>query len=462
MSARHVAFLTLQAIESGAFADVALDRALKDYALSDLDRRLATELIYGCVRRQRTLDRLLDQFGDRPANQQAPALRHILHIGFYQLRYLNHIPAAAAVDTTVELVKQQRLGGLSNVANGILRQYLRKAVDGDPLTMPDARAADRSASGQSASGQSAQTIGITHSFPDWIVDRWQQQLPAEEVPRLADWFNQSPTIDLRINPLRTSLDAVAEALAGRGLDPQPIDLPPDLVAGLALPFSRLPQGIRLRGSVGPIQKLPGFHEGHWMVQDASAQVVSHCLDPQPDERIIDACAAPGGKTLHIGELIGDRGEIWACDQTASRLRKLKQNADRLAMYCIKPHQGDSRGFTDWQGQADRVLVDAPCSGLGTLHRHADSRWRQTPENIDALAQLQFELLDRAATWVKPGGRLVYATCTLHPQENQGVIDRFLSQSAQTEAWQPRSLEIWPHRAHMDGFFIAILDRPKAP
>jgi 16S rRNA (cytosine967-C5)-methyltransferase len=457
MSARHVAFLTLQAIESGAFADVALDRALKDYALSDLDRRLATELIYGCVRRQRTLDRLLDQFGDRPANQQAPALRHILHIGFYQLRYLNHIPAAAAVDTTVELVKQQRLGGLSNVANGILRQYLRKAVDGDPLTMPDARAADRS-----ASGQSAQAIGITHSFPDWIVDRWQQQLPAEEVPRLADWFNQSPTIDLRINPLRTSLAAVAEALAGRGLDPQPIDLPPDLVAGLALPFSRLPQGIRLRGSVGPIQKLPGFHEGHWMVQDASAQVVSHCLDPQPDERIIDACAAPGGKTLHIGELIGDRGEIWACDQTASRLRKLKQNADRLAMYCIKPHQGDSRGFTDWQGQADRVLVDAPCSGLGTLHRHADSRWRQTPENIDALAQLQFELLDRAATWVKPGGRLVYATCTLHPQENQGVIDRFLSQSAQTEAWQPRSLEIWPHRAHMDGFFIAILDRPKAP
>jgi 16S rRNA (cytosine967-C5)-methyltransferase len=462
MSARHVAFLTLQAIESGAFADVALDRALKDYALSDLDRRLATELIYGCVRRQRTLDRLLDQFGDRPANQQAPALRHILHIGFYQLRYLNHIPAAAAVDTTVELVKQQRLGGLSNVANGILRQYLRKAVDGDPLTMPDARAADRSASGQSASGQSAQTIGITHSFPDWIVDRWQQQLPAEEVPRLADWFNQSPTIDLRINPLRTSLAAVAEALAGRGLDPQPIDLPPDLVAGLALPFSRMPQGIRLRGSVGPIQKLPGFHEGHWMVQDASAQVVSHCLDPQPDERIIDACAAPGGKTLHIGELIGDRGEIWACDQTASRLRKLKQNADRLAMYCIKPRQGDSRGFTDWQGQADRVLVDAPCSGLGTLHRHADSRWRQTPENIDALAQLQFELLDRAATWVKPGGRLVYATCTLHPQENQGVIDRFLSQSAQTEAWQPRSLEIWPHRAHMDGFFIAILDRPKAP
>jgi 16S rRNA (cytosine967-C5)-methyltransferase len=456
MSARHVAFLTLQAIEAGAFADVALDRALKDYALSDLDRRLATELIYGCVRRQRTLDRLLDQFGDRPANQQAPALRHILHIGFYQLRYLSHIPAAAAVDTTVELVKQQRLGGLSNVANGILRQYLRKAVDGDPLTMPDARAADRN-----SPDRSAQEIGITHSFPDWIVDRWQQQLPAEEVPLLADWFNQSPTIDLRINPLRTSLDAVAEALAGRGLDPQPIDLPPDLVAGLALPFSRLPQGIRLRGSVGPIQKLPGFHEGHWMVQDASAQVVSHCLDPQSGERIIDACAAPGGKTLHIAELIGDRGEIWACDQTASRLRKLKQNADRLAMYCIKPRQGDSRGFTDWQGQADRVLVDAPCSGLGTLHRHADSRWRQTPENIDALAQLQFELLDRAATWVKPGGRLVYATCTLHPQENQGVLDRFLSQSAQAGAWQPRSLEIWPHRAQMDGFFIAILDRPQA-
>jgi 16S rRNA (cytosine967-C5)-methyltransferase len=452
MSARRVAFLTLQAIQGGAFADVALDRALKDYVLSDLDRRLATELIYGCVRRQRTLDRLLDQFGDRPANQQAPALRHILHIGFYQLRYLSHIPAAAAVDTTVELVKQQGLGRLGNVANGILRQYLRKAVDGDPLTIPDARPADRE----------TQAIGITHSFPDWLIALWQDQLPVEEVPLLADWFNQSPTIDLRINPLRTSLEAVAEALAGRGLDPQPIDLPADLAEGLGLPFSCLPQGIRLRGSVGPIQKLPGFHDGHWMVQDASAQVVSHCLDPQPGELIIDACAAPGGKTLHIAELIGDRGNLWACDQTASRLRKLKQNADRLAMSCIQPRQGDSREFRDWQGQADRVLVDAPCSGLGTLHRHADSRWRQTPENIKSLAQLQFDLLDRAATWVKPGGRLVYATCTLHPQENQGVIDRFLGQSAQSGIlWQQNCREIWPHRTQMDGFFIAILDRPRA-
>jgi 16S rRNA (cytosine967-C5)-methyltransferase len=456
MSARHVAFLTLQAIDSGAFADVALDRALTEYNLSDLDRRLATELIYGCVRRQRTLDRLLDQFGNRPADQQPPALRRILHLGLYQLRYLSHIPAAAAVNTAVDLAKQANLGGLSSVVNGLLRQYQRKAAQGDPLTVPRANLP--------AIAQQTEAIGITHSFPNWIVALWQEQLPPEDVPQLADWFNQSPTIDLRINPLRTSRDDVAEALRAVGLSPDPIAIPSDLGSQLAADWphlaEELPQGLRLRGSIGSVQKLPGFQEGHWMVQDASAQLVSHCLDPQPGEWIIDACAAPGGKTLHIAELMADRGQLWACDQTQSRLRKLTQNANRLGMGCIQQRLGDSRQFSDWQGQADRVLVDAPCSGLGTLHRHADSRWRQTPANIEALAQLQGDLLDRAATWVKPGGRLIYATCTLHPTENQQVIDRFLQQASRSSQspWNLRqSLEIWPHRSQMDGFFIAILE-----
>lgn len=462
MSARHVALLTLQAIDSGAFADVALDRALNQHQLSDLDRRLATELIYGCVRRQRTLDRLLDQFGSRPADQQPPTLRRILHIGLYQLRYLSHIPAAAAVNTTVDLAKQERLGGLSAVVNGILRQYQRQADRHDPLTIPDRPPTPRPSGSQSSTHQAkrhpidrtTQTIGITHSFPDWIVAQWQRQLPIDEVPQLADWFNQAPTIDLRINPLRTSREAVAEALRAIGRDPQPIMLPPKI----GLDFSQLPQGLRLQGAIGPIQSLPGFTEGHWMVQDASAQLVAHYLDPQPGDLVIDACAAPGGKTLHLAELMADRGLLWACDQTESRLRKLSQNATRLGMTCIQQRRGDSRQFQDWQHQADRVLVDAPCSGLGTLHRHADSRWRQTPANIEALAQLQGELLDRAATWIKPGGRLVYSTCTLHPQENQAVIDRFLLQAPDGQWLLRNQVEIWPHRAQMDGFFIAVLDR----
>ncbi|MGL6283616.1 MAG: methyltransferase domain-containing protein [Microcoleaceae cyanobacterium] len=209
------------------------------------------------------------------------------------------------------------------------------------------------------------------------------------------------------------------------------------------------------------------------MQDSSAQLVSQILDPQPGETIIDACAAPGGKTCHIAELMGDTGKIIAIDSIASRLKKLQQNIERLQLKSIEIRTDDSRKLTDLPDQADRVLLDAPCSGLGTLHRRVDTRWRQTPENITTLAQLQKELLSTAATWVKPGGILVYATCTIHPQENEQVITEFLNQYSQ---WQitpitdninknldvtpeaPGWLKIWPHKQNMDGFFVARLQR----
>jgi 16S rRNA (cytosine967-C5)-methyltransferase len=208
-----------------------------------------------------------------------------------------------------------------------------------------------------------------------------------------------------------------------------------------------------------------------MVQDCSAQLVSHLLEPQPGEVVIDACAAPGGKTTHMAELMDDQGTIWACDKTASRLRKLKQNCDRLGIQSVQIQTGDSRTVPQFIGQADRVLVDAPCSGLGTLHRHADSRWRQTPATVQELVSLQAGLLDQAATWVKPGGLLVYATCTLHPDENERQMVSFLARHpdwhqkppvpgspvapfASPEGW----IKVLPHQQLMDGFFMARLER----
>jgi 16S rRNA (cytosine967-C5)-methyltransferase len=193
------------------------------------------------------------------------------------------------------------------------------------------------------------------------------------------------------------------------------------------------------------------------------------LEPQPGEVVIDACAAPGGKTTHIAELMGDNGTVWACDSTASRLKKLQQNAQRLNLTSIKICTGDSRNLPKFTNLADRVLLDAPCSGLGTLHRRADARWRQTPETVGELSTLQGQLLESVATWVKPGGTLVYATCTLHPLENEGVIQPFLDTHPN---WQiapppPNSpaaafttpdgwLKVWPHRHNMDGFFMVRL------
>lgn len=440
---RQLAFNALRDVHQGAYADFALDRVLQKVNLPNHDRRLVTELVYGTVRRQRTLDALIDQFAKKKSHQQPPDLRAILHLGFYQLRYQERIPASAAVNTTVQLAKQNDLAGLKGVVNGLLRQYLRQVEakgEDDVLELPE---------------NPVERLGILHSFPDWIIQVWLEQLGVVETEQLCAWMNQSPTIDLRINPLRTSLAAVAVALQS--------------VNVLARPIPHLPQALRLISSSGPIQQLPGFSEGWWVVQDSSAQLVSHLLDPQPGEVIIDACAAPGGKTTHIAELIRDEGQIWACDRTASRLRKLQENARRLNLQSIQICTGDTRHFTQFKNTADRVLLDAPCSGLGTLHRHADARWRQTPETVQELSQLQTELLSHTSTFVKQGGVLVYATCTLHPVENESVIAAFLAHNPDWEIEPPPVdsafsaytkpqgwLKVWPHQQDMDGFFMVRL------
>ena len=438
---RQIAFLTLRDIHKGGFADVILDRFLQTSQLPDIDRRFATELVYGSIRRQRTLDAIIDQLGKKKSHQQPPDLRLILHLGLYQLRYLTNIPPSAVVNTTVELAKDNGFTGLSGVVNGLLRQYDRLTANHQEVLK--------------LSENTLKNLGILHSYPDWIVQLWIEQLGETETAQLCEWMNETPVIDLRINPLRTTIEEVETSLKSTGI--------------LVRKIPHLPQALRLIGSTGAIQKLPGFKEGWWTVQDSSAQMVAHLLDPQPGEVVIDACAAPGGKTTHIAELMRDTGKIWACDRTPSRLKKLQENAKRLNLKSIQIYTGDSRNLPQFKNLADKVLLDVPCSGLGTLHRHADARWRQTPEKVQELATLQSELLSQGATFVKQGGSLVYSTCTLHPLENNYVVQKFLENHPnwQIEAPAPNSpaaafakssgaIEVWPHRDQMDGFFMVRL------
>ena len=471
-NSRQLAFLALRSIQRGAYADVALARVLRQAhsgEIAEIDRRLITEIVYGSVRRKRTLDALIDQLATKKAHQQPVDLRLILHIGLYQLRYLDHIPTSAAVNTTVDLAKQNGFKGLAGFVNGLLRQYVR---------LMEAEQKEGQEEGQKAEGRGQKVqssphpfpnpqflipnstdpiarLAIQHSYPDWIVAIWLEQFGEAETAQLCEWLNQPPHIDLRINPLQTSIEQVEAAMHAKGIAVERI--------------SGLPQALRLPQGVGAIQNLPGFAAGWWSVQDGSAQLVSHLLDPQPGETVIDACAAPGGKTTHLAELMQDQGTVWAIDRHASRLKKLKENADRLQLTSIQICTSDSRNLPQFTHQADRVLLDAPCSGLGTLHRHADARWRQTPETVQELAQLQTELINQIATWVKPGGLLVYATCTLHPAENEAVIQHFLSHHPHWQIDLPPSdhpatnfltesgwLKVLPHQQNMDGFFMVRL------
>ena len=444
-NSRSLAFLALKNVyQKKAYTDVALNRVLKSVdksvEISQADRSFACELVYGIVRRQRTLDALIDLLGKKKAAQQPPDLRIILHLGLYQLRYLDRIPASAAVNTSVELAKANSLAKLAGVVNGLLRGYIRQAESNDPLQLPDNAIA---------------RLGIKHSFPDWIVETWLEQLPLEEVDQLLAWFNRSPQIDLRVNILKTSVTEVTKMFKAAEISVEPIP--------------NLPQGLRLAGA-GAVTDLPGYKEGWWVIQDSSAQLVTHLLDPQPGETIIDACAAPGGKTTHIAELMGDRGRIIACDRAAKRLNKVRENAARLQLSSIQIAAGDSRNQPEFANIADRVLLDAPCSGLGTLHKRPDIRWRQTAQAIRELCQLQKELLEQVSNWVKPGGILVYATCTLNVLENETVIQSFLENNSNWSIQSPPNaiaqnwvtsegwIKVYPHRDNMDGFFMVKLVR----
>ncbi len=437
---RQLAFITLKTVHKGAFADIALDRTLSRHQLGDADRRLLTELVYGCVRRMRSLDALIDQLGRKPALSQPPDVRTALHLGLYQLRYLEQIPPSAAVNTTVDLLKQNRLGGLSGFVNGLLRQYLRLRETQDPLTLPT---------------EPVERLGVFHSYPDWIVQSWVDSLGTEGAEQLCLTLNKPPSIDLRINPLKTNREAVMAAFAAHGVTTTP--LPP------------LPQALRIVGNPGPIHQLPGYLEGWWTIQEASAQLVGHLVNPEPGATAIDLCAAPGGKTTHLVELMQGQGVVWACDRTASRLKRLQQNLQRLQIHTVNLWEGDGRNLPSEIPLADYILIDAPCSGLGTLNRHADARWRQTPETVKELSELQGQLLSAAAEHVKPKGVMVYATCTLHPLENEGAIAHFLAQHPLWELESTRSnpmfadfqtdagwIKIWPHQRWMDGFFMARL------
>ncbi|MEE3716734.1 16S rRNA (cytosine(967)-C(5))-methyltransferase [Tumidithrix elongata RA019] len=443
LNARQLTLTALRLIQRrGVYADVALNQVLQPstdketHQVSASDRRLTTELVYGITRRQRTLDSIILQFTRKPNAKLNPDLRSILQIGIYQICFLAQVPASAAVNTSVDLAKHNKLAGLAGFVNGVLRAVaIAQAEQSLWQNLPD--------------------LGSKYSFPDWLISLWLEEFGAIETEQLCDWFNQSPHIDLRVNCLVANTDMVLTAFADAG------------IAATAL--VNIPNAVRLEQGSGEISQLPGFKEGWWTVQDASAQLAALLLDPQPDDVVIDACAAPGGKTTHLAELMGDRGKIYALDRSANRLKRLKENCDRLQLKSIETLVGDSREFPQFCDRADRVLLDVPCSGLGTLHRHADARWRQTAEEPYKLAQLQIEILEQTAQWVKWGGVLVYCTCTLHPAENEAVIGQFLSTHPdwQLATPQPPSpltnfltpenwIRVLPHQQNMDGFFMAKL------
>ncbi|EKP93737.1 ribosomal RNA small subunit methyltransferase RsmB [Thermaerobacter subterraneus DSM 13965] len=445
---REAAFLALLAAETGpVYVDQALARLLEGSGLPARERALATELAYGVARRQGSLDWALARWARRPPERLDPPVRVALRLGAYQLWHLDRIPDHAAVAESVELVRRHGPGYAAGFVNAVLR---RAARHGFPHEAVPGAAEDLETH-----------LALTLAHPRWLVRRWLERLGPEETRRLLEANNRIPPLSARVNMLRADPRSLAAALAAQGVAVEPGRF--------------LPEALRLGHGVSPAE-LEAFQQGALTWQDESSMLAVHVLDPRPGQLVLDVAAAPGGKSTHMAERMGDRGRVVACDVDPGRLEKVRAAARRLGLRSVEPLALDGRLLPErFAGQADRVLADVPCSGLGVIARRPDLRWRKTPEDLKALAALQGELLRAAAACLKPGGVLVYSTCTTEPEENQQVVEGFLREGGDRFAavdLRPRLpaplrdepgtergwLQLWPHRHGVDGFFIACLQR----
>ena len=440
-SARGVAFHVLERVERDrAFADLALHAALGTARLERRDRGFATELAYGSLRLRGRLDAALGQGLDRPLNRVEPALRNLLRLGAYQLLCMSSIPDAAVVDESVTLARKLGLERATGFANAVLRGIARKR-DANELVYADF---------------AVDPIGHLESYgslPRWLAERLVAEIGADQALAFALACTEAPPRTVRVTE-RADRDAVAQALGGR-----PTPFAPRGVTGVAL---------------DPV-RAEGFDRGDYVIQDEASQLVPLLLGAELNDTVVDCCAAPGSKSVQLAEQVGPRGEVIALELHRARLALIHGALRRLGLANVRPLERDVVQGFDLQGQRffRRILVDAPCSGLGTLRRNPDARWRARPEDIPRAAASELAILSSAARYVEEGGVLVYSVCTFTPEETTGVATLFLAAHPDFRVDDPRpflpeaaralvtegdALATWPQRDGCDGFFAVRLVR----
>lgn len=440
--ARETAMKVLLAVhENDAYANIALAEALRKARLNEIDRRFATELVYGAVKAGETLDWIIRRYTTRPLQKMTPYVRAVLRLGIFQLFFLDRIPASAVCNESTEMAKKYGHVGTGKFVNAVLRAATRE---------PDkARVSE---------DDEVAFLAVQFQHPAWLIRRWLAQFGRAETEKLCAFDNAPAVLSLRTNLLRTTRDELIARLRTEGAEVTTSDWAPEGI--LCTAHAALDDSVSLR-------------EGLFQVQDESSMQVAHVLDPQPGEFVIDMCSAPGGKTTHLAERMKNQGNILAFDVYDAKLARVEKNAKRLGISIIKTRLLDAREAGNaYPNKADRVLVDVPCSGLGVLRRRPDARWRKKEEENEKLPEIQFELLKSAALAVKPGGVLVYSTCTIEPAENEEVVRTFLLSHANFEldmtgAYLPLKhsskdmVQFYPQHDGIDGFFIARLRRKEA-
>jgi len=440
--ARYEALHILVRVERDrAFADIALEHALERARLDPRDAALCTEIVFGTLRWRRHLDWRLTPHANRALAKLDPWVRALLRLTAYQLIFLDRVPRWAAVDEAVSVARlKSRVPGPAEFVNAVLRSFTRAP---GPPRLP---------------ALPVEAAGVRWSFPDWMAARWIDRYGMEEAERLMAALDERPPITIRANTLRIT----REDLAARLRDEELAETDPTTLA---------PEGLTVRrGAVG---RWAAFAAGWCAIQDEASMLIARLLDPQPGELVADTCAAPGTKTTHLAQLMGNRGRIVAMDPHAARLRLLTQAAARLGIDIVEAHGGGVAAVSGrWKGRCDGVLVDAPCSNLGVLRRNPDVKWNREEADLGRLAEKQRGILAAAATLARPGGRLVYATCSLEPEENDQIVRSFLDHHPEWRVDPPADFSVapdgagiircLPHVHGTDGFTAVRLARGPRP
>ncbi|NBI29610.1 16S rRNA (cytosine(967)-C(5))-methyltransferase RsmB [Chengkuizengella marina] len=446
-TARELAMEILTKVdEKKAYSNILLNESLNKFKLERQEVALTTEIVYGTIQRMNTIDYFLDQFLNKKVRKLQPWVRNLLRLSFYQLYYLDRIPDHAVVNEAVNISKRKGHRGISGMVNAVLRNIIRKK---DQIALP-------------STSNIVQHISLKHSHPEWMVRRWVHQFGEEIAEQICKANNETPHVSVRVNTLKQDRDSIVKEMQQEALKVSPSSISAD--------------GIVVE-SGGNMAHSAWFKEGKISIQDESSMLVAAVIDPKKNETILDCCAAPGGKTTHIAEKMENTGVIWANDIHQHKKKLIDEQVERLHLKNIKTSVEDAALLIKkFEKQSfDRILLDAPCSGLGVIRRKPDLKWVKSESDIEEITQIQLGILCKIADLVKPGGVLVYSTCTIEASENEHIIKAFLSQNPQfstdssIDKFLPKEvyhqikleegmLQVLPNYYHSDGFFIARLHK----
>ena len=444
IDARRAAVTALMRIqEQGGYSNIVLDELLEHQPLSPSERAMTSRLVYGVTERRLTIDYLLNKLSSTPVKQMSPAVREILRVGVYQLMFTDGVPAFAAINESVSLTRVFKCGRLSGFVNGVLRSVQREAG----RLIAELPETDKG-------------LEIRYSCPRAHIRAWREAYGEERMRGLLDAINDAPPAYIRVNTCRTTAEKLTAILIEAGVSCSPIE--------------GLPNAVRV-SSAQALHCLPDEIKTWFYYQDAASQWCCLSLEAQPGERVADVCAAPGGKSLTVAQYMHNSGEIRAADLYEQKCAIINRRAAEYGLTCIRAEQRDATlaPAEEWLGQFDRVICDAPCSGMGVVRRKPEIRYKD-PANFVELPDLQLRILSQAAKLVRVGGVLQYSTCTLRPEENEQVAEAFLKQHP---AFSPRLLPLetcfaaaglptshqitlFPHIHGTDGFYIASFVRTR--